>query len=192
MICYNQNILIDGVMVSTNDLTSAPLWIGTTQGFGIQATWLGEATGALKLQGSCSAKRPNTLNADVPVVIPDEEWSDVPDSEFAVAEAGNYLWNYDGAYFPWVRVVYTNATAPSTAIDIDSIDSATAMTLTDASGVDPGMILIQGAVQLEVLTVVGSVITVSSTVGLTEAAATVEEPGSMSINGTVKSDEVIG
>lgn len=114
MISYTQTLVSSGTMTGTSEIDSKPFWIGTTQGFCIQAIWTGTATGTLKLQASNAATRPNTLNAATSAAVPSNSWSDVPDSEYSVTAAGNYLWNYDGAYFPWVRVVYVNATNTGT------------------------------------------------------------------------------
>lgn len=108
MITYSQEIL-SGEMADTDVNTSSALWVGTSTTFGIQAVRGGDAAGAVKLQSSCSLKRPNNMAANVPVVIPDNEWEDIPDSEYSVAAGEGWIWSYDGAGFNWVRAVYTNA-----------------------------------------------------------------------------------
>jgi hypothetical protein len=111
MICYNQILTTDGEMTGTDVINSDPLWVGTATLFGIQALRSSTATGTLKLQASCSPVRPDFLNGNAPLQeIPDDEWEDIVDSDFAVGVGEGWLWSYDGAGFPWVRVVYTNAT----------------------------------------------------------------------------------
>jgi hypothetical protein len=112
MISYSQQILTNGSMTGTSVLTSDPLWVGTASLFGIQALRSSTATGTLKLQASCSPVRPNVLDGNAPAqTIPDAEWEDVVDSDFAVVAGQGWLWSYDGAGFNWVRLVYTNATS---------------------------------------------------------------------------------
>lgn len=110
MISYTQTLLNLGEMTGTDVNTSDACWVGTAVVFGIQALRDNDAEGTIKLQASCSPKRPNALNADVPVEIADNEWEDIPDSEQTVGAGEGWLWSYDGAGFNWVRAVYTNTT----------------------------------------------------------------------------------
>jgi len=123
MINYSFPIFSAVEMNDTDPLASKPAWIGTAQGVAIQATWTGDATGAFKLQASCSSKKPNSLDANADPGIPEDSWCDLPDSDFAVTEAGSYIWNYDGAYFPWVRVYYTPTDGSGTLDGVANIKS---------------------------------------------------------------------
>lgn len=74
-----------------------------SQDFSIQAKWTGTPTGSFKLQ--CS----NDVEATV------TDWEDIPGSTLAVAgAAGTQVWNYTGAPFRWVRIVYTATSGSGT------------------------------------------------------------------------------
>jgi hypothetical protein len=110
MICTTTALVTNGVMTGTSEIDSLPLWIGTASGFCIQAIWTGTATGTIKLQASNAVTRPDPLAATTAAAVPSNSWSDIASSSYSVTAAGSYTWNFTGAYYPWVRAVYANAT----------------------------------------------------------------------------------
>lgn len=88
-------------------------------GFAIQLVFTGTPTGNFKLQSSCDPvpKANLVIGANGAVVYTPANWTDVADSTFTVAAAGNVMWNFRGSDFNYVRVVYTDTSGgTSTAI----------------------------------------------------------------------------
>lgn len=101
------DLCIDGgVMTGTSIINGTPVWVGHAVGISLRAEWTGSATGEIKLQASCNPKVQTTDGAS-PVIT---DWTDITNSEYTIATAGDYMWNIDYAYYPWIRVVYENAT----------------------------------------------------------------------------------
>lgn len=101
----NNKILLSAGDASGN-LTSSPEQLTNMIGFAIQAVITGTPVGIIKLQGSCDA---GTVGANSPPIGTGvTNWNDIADSSQAVSAAGIIDWNYNGAFFKWVRVVYTS------------------------------------------------------------------------------------
>jgi len=79
------------------DFESDPILLDQIYGFSFQAVFTGAPDGVIKLQASNDDK---TFN-QTPV-----NWDDIADSSYTVSAAGTYMWNFNGAFYKWVRVVY--------------------------------------------------------------------------------------
>lgn len=102
-------ILAAAAMTGTSVVNSNPIRLDQIYGFAIQAFWTGSPTGTLKLQASCDSP-PN--HSQVSNGGPDTvtHWDDIVNSSYAIAgTSGTYTWNFNGAFFNYVRLVYTNA-----------------------------------------------------------------------------------
>lgn len=113
------NIIPAGTVMNTT-MNSLPMQLQDMFGFSIQIVFTGTPTGAFKLQASCDPV-PNqnlVIGANGAIVYSVPNWSDVANSTFNVAAAGNVFWNYDGTVnWNFVRVVYTDSSSgSSTAI----------------------------------------------------------------------------
>jgi len=99
----------NATMTGTAVLTSAPVTLDQIYGFAIQAFWTGTPTGTLKLQVSCDAPVGTTQTSNGG---PDSitNWTDLASSSQAVGGINSYVWNINGSFYRYVRVVYTNAT----------------------------------------------------------------------------------
>lgn len=84
MIFYNILAIDGAAMTSTTEVDSDAIWLGTSAGFAAQAVWQGTAVGTLKLQASCSGAKWDSVHADNPPEIGDDEWTDIADSDYAV------------------------------------------------------------------------------------------------------------
>lgn len=105
-------ILINNVVANT-DINSTPAVLSDIYGFCIQAVITGTPTGTLKLQASNDPFK-YVVNGGVQTPT---HWTDIADSSFSVVAAGNTVWNYNGAFYTFVRVVYTDASSgASTAV----------------------------------------------------------------------------
>lgn len=105
----NVIILFNGAsMTGTVTLNSNPIRIDQIYGFAVQAEWTGTPTGAFKLQASCDSP-PN--GSQVSNGGPDTvtNWTDIANSSYSISgSAGNYMWNFTGSFYNYVRLVYTN------------------------------------------------------------------------------------
>jgi hypothetical protein len=98
-------------MTGTTEIDSAPLRVDQIFGLAIQATWTGTPNGTIKLQASCDT--PPTAS-QVANGGPDAvtNWSDISDSSYSISGvAGNYMWNINGAFYNYIRIVYVNASS---------------------------------------------------------------------------------
>lgn len=100
----NNEVLINNGDAASN-ITSDVLYLDQMFGFAIQAEITGAPVGTLKLQGSCDPGSPSPLNPHNGVGV--IHWTDIADSQQAVTGAGSVVWNFDGAFYKWVRIVYT-------------------------------------------------------------------------------------
>ena len=90
----NKTLLTSGDM--SGNITSDKFPLNQVYGYSIAAIYTGSPVGSLKLQGSNDPDSANVTN-----------WDDIDDSAQAVSGAGIGMWNYNGAFYLWVRVVYT-------------------------------------------------------------------------------------
>jgi hypothetical protein len=106
----NDLVVSSGSMTGTATINSDPIWLGHAAGVAIQAVWTGTPNGAFKLQCSIDPVQPMAGQTTTPA-----NWEDVADSDYTVTgSAGSYTWNVDAAFFPWIRVVYTNTSSTGT------------------------------------------------------------------------------
>ena len=82
------------------DFSSQPIFLYQIYGFSLQAIFTRTPNGSFKLQGS---------NQDVKFGSSVTEWTDLSGSTVAVTAAGDALFNFNGAFFRWVRLVYTRS-----------------------------------------------------------------------------------
>lgn len=95
---------------ASGSLNSGVLNMQFLYGVAIQAVFTGSPVGTIKLQGSCD---PGTLNIQIaPTSV--INWNDISDSSQAVSGSGIVDWNYNGAFFKWLRVVYTSTSGTGT------------------------------------------------------------------------------
>lgn len=97
----------DTLLASTDGTTSPSSGaypLAQVYGFAIQMVITGTLAGTVKLQGSTDpgvgpgSSRPNVTN-----------WTDIAGSSVTVSGAGTVTWNFNGAFYSWVQLVYTNA-----------------------------------------------------------------------------------
>jgi hypothetical protein len=67
-------------------------------GFSIQAVWTGSPVGTLSLQSSADGVN----------------WDTIANSSQAINGAGHFTWNYTGAFFPYVQLVYSKTSGTGT------------------------------------------------------------------------------
>ena len=104
-------IITNGAMTGTAVINSTPVPLDQIFGYAVQAIWTGTPNGTLKLQASCDAplNTTQTSNGGPDAVT---NWTDIADSSDMISgSAGSYMWNVDGAYYRYVRVVYVNTSS---------------------------------------------------------------------------------
>jgi hypothetical protein len=79
------------------DFESQPLLIEQCYGFGFQCIFTGSPDGAMKLQAS---------NDDVQLEDQVLNWTDIANSNALVTAAGDLMYNFNGAIYKWVKIVY--------------------------------------------------------------------------------------
>lgn len=104
--------LITNLVMNTT-LNSPAIQLTNIYGFAVQAVYSGTPTGTLKLQASNDAFLPvNDNQPQVPV-----NWTDIANSSVAISSSGVYIWNFNGSFYTFVRLVYTDSSGgASTAI----------------------------------------------------------------------------
>lgn len=103
----NDLLIINAAVMNAN-LASTPVPLLDIYGFAIQAVYTGTPTGTLKLQCSCDPFKNNGITPPAPT-----NWTDVTDSSTSISSAGSYVWNVTGAFYNFVRVVYTDGSSGS-------------------------------------------------------------------------------
>lgn len=101
-------------MTGTAEVDSIAIPLEQIYGFSITAYWTGSAVGTFKLQCSNDdfAKDVEVSNGGPYVVT---NWSDINGSSAPTGGAtGNFTWNFNGSFFKFVRLVYTNASSTGT------------------------------------------------------------------------------
>lgn len=103
-----QKALLTNIVLSANRASDAVLVIDL-YGYCIQAVITGTPTGTLKLQASCDPfKYAQSTQPQVPT-----NWTDIADTSVAVSAAGSTMWNINGAFYTFVRLVYTDGSSGS-------------------------------------------------------------------------------
>lgn len=105
--------------IGSTNLYSNPIRLSLQEGYAIQLVTTGAAvTGTFKLQASLSVpdrEDPDTGLPQNPAPA-SMVWSDIPDSSQTVAAAGDVLWIAADAFYPWMRVVWTEGAACTGAV----------------------------------------------------------------------------
>lgn len=111
-------IPINTVMNTT--INSLAMQLENMVTYAIQIVFTGTPTGSFKLQASNDpvANPALTPAGNGAIIFNPAHWSDVKNSTFAVAAAGDVMWNYQAIPgFTYVRVVYSDSSSGvSTAI----------------------------------------------------------------------------
>jgi hypothetical protein len=120
---YNVQNIIPANTVMNATLMSVALQLEMMYGYAIQIFFTGTPTGSFKLQSSCDpvTKQNLTVGANGIISYSATNWTDIANSTFTVAAAGNVEWNYgllDGGNY--VRVVYTDTSGGTSAAVIAS------------------------------------------------------------------------
>jgi hypothetical protein len=100
-------VMSSSTMSGTSTITSNPVPIDQIYGFAAQVVFTGTPTGTFKLQGSCDIPARETAQSNGgPDTI--TNWSDLSLTLAAAGAAGNGIINVNGAFYRYVRLVYTN------------------------------------------------------------------------------------
>ena len=94
-------------MTGTSTINSDPIALDQIYGFAVQAFWTGTPVGNFKLQVSCDAPGDTTQTSNGG---PDKvtNWTDLTGSTQAAGGLSYFVWNINGAFYRYVRLVYTN------------------------------------------------------------------------------------
>lgn len=109
-----KNIIPLNTVMNANINSSAQQLLASIS-YAIQIVFTGTPTGTFKLQASNDVYPNPTPNVTWPV-----NWSDVANSSFSVAAAGNVMWTVEFPGYNYVRVVYTDGSSGSSAAIITS------------------------------------------------------------------------
>lgn len=92
----NEKIISDKAM--NVNFESQPILLDQIYGANLQAVYTGTPNGFFKLQAS---------NDDVPLTSQVTNWTDVIGSTQLISSSGSIMWNLNGAFYRWVKIVYT-------------------------------------------------------------------------------------
>ena|SRR3984957_17916264 len=92
--------------------TSESVNLNYRYGIAIQAVLTGTPVGTLSLQGSCDFGAPNNPQAGGNNQV--VNWTDISGSASPVTGAGTASWNYQGAFYKWIRLIYTSSSGTGT------------------------------------------------------------------------------
>lgn len=114
----------NSIMTGSATINSNPIPLDQIYGFAIQAVWIGSPTGVIKLQASSdSPGRETQTSSGGPDII--TNWVDITNSPYSITgSAGNYMWNFNGAFYRYVRVSYTNTSGTGSLIAEISVKGA--------------------------------------------------------------------
>ncbi len=99
--------LIDNSQAMSSNFELAPIWLGHIENYSIQLFFTGTPNGVFKLQASNDLGNP--VKGEAYAANGVENWTDILNSEQAITEAGDHMWQVCNAGYRWVRVVYTNS-----------------------------------------------------------------------------------
>lgn len=114
---YNIPNIIPASTVMNATINSQPIQVYNVVNYSIQITFTGTPTGTFKLQASADQASNAVSSGNYSGTNAPTHWTDITNSSFSVAAAGNVMWNVDDPGYNWVRVVYTDASGgASTAL----------------------------------------------------------------------------
>lgn len=88
--------------------------------FAVQVVFTGTPTGNFKLQSSCDSAINAVSSGNYAGTNLPTNWTDIANSTFNIAAAGNVEWNFAYPGYTWVRVVYTDTSSGSSTAIITS------------------------------------------------------------------------
>jgi hypothetical protein len=100
----NETLLSGGDMTTT--LHSAPLELAYSFGYAIQVTYTGSPVGTLILECSNDTPLPADANFAFSSFVP-TNWTTVANSTIAISGPDAIMYNFQGAYYRYVRATYT-------------------------------------------------------------------------------------
>lgn len=113
----SNQILIPSTPVTTlnANYNSTPSVLVDIYGFCVQAIITGTPTGTAKLQASS-----DTVNrsSGTGVVATPTNWNDIVGSTLTVTSSGVLTWNFNGCFFNFVRLVYTDGSGGTSTATI--------------------------------------------------------------------------
>lgn len=120
MNAYNKPNIIPAATVMNATINSLAMQLENMWGYSIQITFAGTPTGTFKLQGSDDPvpKSSLVIGSNGSVVYTPVYWTDVANSTFTVAAAGNVAWDVTNTAYNYVRVVYTDGSSGSSTATI--------------------------------------------------------------------------
>ena len=101
---------VTSVLMNTN-ITSSPIAVNQLYGFSIQAVYTSTSSGTLKLQASADPFNNNAMHPDS--ITTPTHWTDIADSSATISGTGTYIWNINGAFYNYVRLVFTDSSSGS-------------------------------------------------------------------------------
>lgn len=119
---YNTPNIIPASTVMATTIDSLAMQLEDMVNFSIQIVFTGTPTGSFKLQASDDPvpKPSQVFGPNGVVTYTPSNWTDVANSSFTVAAAGNVCWDYNNCGFNYVRVVYTDTSGGSSTAIITS------------------------------------------------------------------------
>jgi hypothetical protein len=109
---FNEDLTFDSTNLASS-VTSEPIFLGHIPDYSIQIFFTGTHGGNFKLQVSNDKGNPQAaleVNVDYEIT----HWTDVADSAFTVAAAGDVFWDVQNSGARWVRVVWTQTSGSGT------------------------------------------------------------------------------
>lgn len=111
---FNVPNIIPASTVMNATINSSPMQLQLGFSYSVQIFFTGTPTGTFKLQASNDPATFAVTTQNIPTSL---NWTDVANSSFTVAAAGNVMWDYSFPGYNWIRVVYTDGSSgSSTAI----------------------------------------------------------------------------
>lgn len=111
---FNVPNIIPASTVMNATINSSPMQLQLGFSYSVQIFFTGTPTGTFKLQASNDPATFAVTTQNIPASL---NWTDVANSSFTVAAAGNVMWDYSFPGYNWIRVVYTDGSSgSSTAI----------------------------------------------------------------------------